>query len=126
MSLATTLDVMLAAGASAEMIVAVVKADIAEREAKDSVRREKDAFRSAERRRVLPDDWENIRVIVFNRDNWTCCYCKAKPVNLHCDHVIPISKGGDSSLDNLVTSCGPCNSSKRDKFLEEWIGRINA
>jgi 5-methylcytosine-specific restriction endonuclease McrA len=51
------------------------------------------------------------RRAVFARDNWTCQYCGAR-ANLTVDHVIPRSKGGPSSWDNIVASCAPCNRRK--------------
>lgn len=39
---------------------------------------------------------------------------------LHCDHVHPKSKGGSDDLDNLVTACESCNTSKGDKLIHEW------
>lgn len=60
-----------------------------------------------------------LRMEVLHRDNFTCVYCGSDQ-NLHCDHVVPVSKGGETSLYNLVTACRPCNSSKRDKNLKEW------
>ena len=51
-----------------------------------------------------------------------CIYCGSKN-NLVLDHVVPLSKGGPHSEDNLVIACGSCNCSKGTKFLEEWIQR---
>ena len=53
------------------------------------------------------------RRAVFARDDWTCQYCGARS-NLTVDHVIPRSKGGGSSWDNIVASCAPCNRRKGD------------
>ncbi len=53
------------------------------------------------------------RRAVFARDDWTCQYCGARS-NLTVDHVIPRSKGGASSWDNIVASCAPCNRRKGD------------
>ena len=53
------------------------------------------------------------RRAVFARDNWTCQYCGSRS-NLTVDHVIPRSKGGGSSWDNIVASCAPCNRRKGD------------
>jgi 5-methylcytosine-specific restriction endonuclease McrA len=44
----------------------------------------------------------------------TCFYCHAK-TNLTLDHVIPISKGGGHTRDNVVMACRSCNSSKGSK-----------
>ena len=53
------------------------------------------------------------RRAVFARDGWTCQYCGARS-NLTVDHVIPRSKGGGSTWDNIVASCAPCNRRKGD------------
>jgi 5-methylcytosine-specific restriction endonuclease McrA len=51
------------------------------------------------------------RRAVFARDNWTCQYCGSR-ANLTVDHVVPRSKGGLSSWENIVASCAPCNRRK--------------
>jgi 5-methylcytosine-specific restriction endonuclease McrA len=53
------------------------------------------------------------RRAVFARDDWTCQYCGARS-NLTVDHVVPRSKGGLSSWENIVASCAPCNRRKGD------------
>ena len=53
------------------------------------------------------------RRAVFARDSWTCQYCGARS-NLTVDHVIPRSKGGGSTWENIVASCAPCNRRKGD------------
>ena len=55
------------------------------------------------------------RRAVFARDGWTCQYCGAR-ANLTVDHVIPRSKGGASTWDNIVASCAPCNRRKGDSL----------
>jgi len=65
-------------------------------------------------------EWKELRSAVFVRDDFTCQYCGARGVNLECDHVHPVSKGGGHDLSNLVTACFSCNRSKRDKTLSEW------
>lgn len=56
------------------------------------------------------------RRAIFARDRWTCQYCGAGQGNLTVDHVIPRSKGGSSSWDNIVTCCAPCNRRKADRL----------
>jgi len=53
------------------------------------------------------------RRAVFARDGWACQYCGRRS-NLTVDHVIPRSKGGLSTWDNIVASCAPCNRRKGD------------
>ena len=57
---------------------------------------------------------------VFSRDNYVCQYCEKKfPKNdLTLDHVIPISKGGDTSWENVTTSCKGCNNKKGNSDLK--------
>ena len=58
-----------------------------------------------------------LRFKVMLRDRFTCRHCGASPakdlnVELHIDHVIPWSKGGETMLDNLQTLCSTCNLGK--------------
>ena len=55
---------------------------------------------------------------VFRRDNNECVYCGSKKV-LTIDHVIPRSKGGKNTWDNLVTCCQKCNLKKGNKTPDE-------
>jgi len=60
-----------------------------------------------------------LRFKVLKRDNFKCCACGASPakdpnVELHIDHIIPWSKGGETTIDNLQTLCSKCNLGKKD------------
>lgn len=55
---------------------------------------------------------------IFKRDGMKCQYCGATS-DLTIDHVIPRSRGGASSWDNLTTACRQCNSKKGDFTPEE-------
>ncbi|KAK4787859.1 hypothetical protein SAY86_011692 [Trapa natans] len=55
---------------------------------------------------------------ILHRDNYTCQYCSTKE-KLTIDHVLPISRGGQWTWENLVTACSRCNSRKGQKTLEE-------
>ena len=48
-----------------------------------------------------------------------CFKCGSKQ-NQSIDHIIPLSKGGNHSVGNLMTLCLRCNMSKRDKLFIEW------
>ena len=48
------------------------------------------------------------RFNVFLRDRFACQYC-GRPEDLTFDHVIPRSRGGRTTWDNVVTACAPCN-----------------
>lgn len=58
------------------------------------------------------------RFNVFLRDNWTCQYCGDifKTHELTFDHVIPRSRGGRTSWDNIVTACQTCNTEKGNQM----------
>jgi 5-methylcytosine-specific restriction endonuclease McrA len=56
---------------------------------------------------------------IFTRDNNTCQYCGTIGGDLTVDHVIPRSKGGLHTWDNVVTACRPCNHRKGGKTLQE-------
>lgn len=53
---------------------------------------------------------------IFERDGDACVYCGSAD-NLVIDHLIPVSRGGDSEPDNLVTACKSCNSGKSGRLL---------
>jgi 5-methylcytosine-specific restriction endonuclease McrA len=57
------------------------------------------------------------RRAVFMRDNHRCQYCDAPAENI--DHVIPRSKGGLHTWENVVAACRPCNACKMDRLLHE-------
>jgi hypothetical protein len=50
-----------------------------------------------------------------------CVFCGSTE-NLQTDHLIPKSRGGSDSADNLVLSCQKCNASRSDKGIFEWLG----
>jgi 5-methylcytosine-specific restriction endonuclease McrA len=55
------------------------------------------------------------RFNVFLRDSFACQYC-GDPNDLTFDHVIPRSKGGRTTWENIVTACAPCNLRKGGKY----------
>lgn len=61
----------------------------------------------------------NVKDIVLHRDGYVCKYCKEKGSTI--DHVIPRSKGGKTSVINLVCACEECNKEKGNLSLEEFL-----
>ena len=69
------------------------------------------------RKAVIP---ASIRLQVIARDNGRCRACGIGDVDaLQCDHIVPESKGGDSSLENLQALCGVCNNRKGNTDIGE-------
>lgn len=58
------------------------------------------------------------RFNVFLRDRFTCQYCGARE-DLTFDHVIPRSRGGMTTWENVVAACSPCNLRKADRMPAE-------
>jgi 5-methylcytosine-specific restriction endonuclease McrA len=66
------------------------------------------------------------RLNVYWRDKSTCQYCYKKHslADLTFDHVIPISKGGQTNWENIVTACAACNTKKSNKTPKEARMRL--
>jgi len=62
------------------------------------------------------------RFNVFLRDRFTCQYCGARD-DLTFDHVVPRSRGGLTTWDNVVAACAPCNL-KKGGHLPEHAGMM--
>ena len=58
------------------------------------------------------------RNLIYKRDKNKCQYCGSTK-SLTIDHVIPKSKGGEDTWENLVVACSSCNVKKGDKLLEQ-------
>ncbi len=63
------------------------------------------------------------RRAVFGRDGYRCQYCGATAESI--DHVVPRSKGGDHSWENVVACCRSCNIRKGDRMLRETGLRLS-
>ena len=57
------------------------------------------------------------RRAVFHRDASTCVYCGGSATSI--DHVVPRSRGGTHTWDNVVAACRRCNHTKADRSLAE-------
>lgn len=71
--------------------------------------------------RLPMGDVKFSRESVFTRDKCRCGYCGKKfPRNeLTLDHILPRSKGGQTTWNNIISCCRSCNSFKSDKSLKE-------
>lgn len=52
-----------------------------------------------------------------------CAYCGATGAPLQKDCVLPISRGGRYTLDNIAPACGSCNASKCNDEVTGWLRR---
>lgn len=62
------------------------------------------------------DDLRMLRVVYGD----CCVYCGESAATI--DHVVPLARGGEHVVGNLVPACSDCNRSKKDKLLSEWSG----
>lgn len=64
-----------------------------------------------------------LRYKVLSRDKFKCVRCGASPATdpicrLHIDHIVPFSRGGKTTLENLQTLCEKCNLGKGNRHSE--------
>jgi 5-methylcytosine-specific restriction endonuclease McrA len=78
-------------------------------------------IRLLEYRRIPHQSRALSRKNILLRDRYTCQYCgKTLPsAELTLDHVLPRSRAGDSSWENLVACCNPCNNRKGSRTPDE-------
>lgn len=55
---------------------------------------------------------------ILRRDRFRCQYCSSRE-HLTIDHVVPKSRGGRDSWENLVAACTPCNNKKGNRTPDE-------
>lgn len=73
------------------------------------------------KRKALPhtltrSEWREI----LERYEHKCAYCGKPSQRLHREHKIPASRGGGYTADNIVPSCGSCNSRKHTMTPDEF------
>ena len=75
-----------------------------------------DRKRVREYTRSIPPSW---RPIILERHDYRCansaCRADLRKVGHHIDHIVPFSKGGTTTLENLQPLCGPCNLAKGNR-----------
>lgn len=65
---------------------------------------------------LTEQEWEQCQQYFNN----VCCYC-GKQKRLTIDHFIPVSKQGETSVENVLPSCQTCNSSKSSRDFADWF-----
>lgn len=96
----------------------VIKVTLNDIEEHISTTLSKSSGRSVERSKMSP----KIRYNVLCRDEFKCAACgRTKDnCNLEVDHIVPVSKGGLTVYENLITLCFDCNRGKSDDMNEFW------
>lgn len=98
---------------------------------KSDYQKHEDRFRRNDLKRKMraretgmdPKDIARAQELLTRHGN-ACAYCEGSVEgkrNRHIDHVIPISRGGSDTLDNIVVACAPCNRNKSDRMPLEWL-----
>jgi hypothetical protein len=77
--------------------------------------------KNATMERTPRDPSFRLRWRVLQRDRFTCCACGSSPalspgIELHVDHIVPWSKGGETVQKNLQTLCSVCNLGKSNVY----------
>ena len=62
---------------------------------------------------------------ILLRDDETCQYCGKRSRDLTLDHIIPRSRGGQSTWENLVACCKLCNGKKGNRLLKDVNMRLS-
>lgn len=62
---------------------------------------------------LTSDEWQQI--LEFHQ--FRCVYCGCHPKKLEQDHVIPVTKGGQHTKENVVPACRSCNARKNSRLL---------
>ena len=59
----------------------------------------------------------NQKIVMWRRDNQNCkqCGCHVDFKDMHADHIVPHSKGGETTIDNGQTLCAACNAKKGNR-----------
>lgn len=114
-----------------------IKSKVAQynREHKEEISERRAVYRKSERSKAINKAAHHKRRIAklenggsFSADEWInvcvefggiCAYC-GKEAKLTADHIVPVSKGGASNINNIVPVCQSCNSSKHNYDLDAW------
>jgi 5-methylcytosine-specific restriction endonuclease McrA len=94
-------------------------------EASEKIQKKLFALRAYDGKRLPAAEWQIMRAIVLERDNYRCRYCGSTRPPLEGDHIIPLSRGGTNLFDNINAACAYCNRRKAARTLGEWQPDLN-
>lgn len=93
---------------------------------KESVRLH-DKKKHAKRRAAINSSPEKITraqwELIKSKQGYRCFYCSKKPDKLTKDHIVPLSKGGNHSAQNIIAACNSCNTRKMTSSIYEFAQR---
>lgn len=75
--------------------------------------------RESVREQVYGRAWQRLVAAVLASAGHRCAYCNGPARS--GDHVRPHSKGGASTIENVVAACRRCNTAKGNRTLQEWV-----
>jgi 5-methylcytosine-specific restriction endonuclease McrA len=71
---------------------------------------------------LTPEEWLDI----LEYFGHACAYCLRTDLSLTQEHVVPISRGGGTTAENIVPACGSCNSKKGHRWVFFMVGASSA
>lgn len=77
-------------------------------------------YKKLKNKKLTPSKILRENKILVSSENF-CAYCGSKE-KLQWEHIIPKSRGGPDTVDNMVLACATCNLKKKDKDPFEWYG----
>ena len=92
--------------------------------ANEEKERARAAKQNAERQQAVGRFTAEDIQTMLERQGYRCAapHCRTDVLrNFHCDHILPLSRGGTNWPDNIQILCPPCNMSKHDRTMEEWL-----
>ena len=69
--------------------------------------------------RLIDDEWDTLRKSALYRDNYTCQGCGQCGIPLDVHHIIPVSRGGNNWLNNLLSLCRECHTR-----IHPWLDEV--
>ena len=72
-------------------------------------------------------DGPSLHEVVYQQMHGCCWYCgvSVQRGRITLDHLIPVSRGGEHALSNIVASCRLCNTDKGSLTLEEYRATLS-